>query len=61
MKSDKKFSLYYLSKYRGELYGVSMIWIVLHHAYLIGYKWSGISSVFAVGYLGVEIFYSFQE
>ena len=35
---------------------MSMIWIVLHHAYLIGYKWSGISSVFAVGYLGVEIF-----
>jgi len=56
MKSYNTFSLYNLSKYRGEMYGVSMIWIVLHHAYLIGYEWSGASSVFAVGYLGVEVF-----
>ena len=56
MKSKNSFSLYNLSRYRGELYGVSMMLIVLYHAYLAGYEWSGIFSVFTVGYLGVEVF-----
>ena len=56
MKLQRKYYLNNLSKYRGELYGFSILWIVFYHAFLIQYDWSGVFSVFSVGYLGVEIF-----
>jgi len=57
MKRDvKKFSLSLLSKYRNEIYGFSILWIMLFHSYLCEITWNSVFRVIKIGNMGCEIF-----
>ena len=46
----------FLSKYRTELMGFSIFWIFFYHT---GVNIIGLNVLFSVGWIGVDIFFSF--
>lgn len=69
---DKKgnFDLYNLSRYRNEIYGASILWIVLYHAFMINYEWPiylvflkcGIASCDVFLFLsGISLYFSYLK
>lgn len=45
-----------LSKYRGELMGVAMLWVMLFHAWALDFPWLPLNGLRAIGFGGVDIF-----
>lgn len=45
-----------LSRCRGELMGLSMLWVMLYHAFAWAPKWRWLSAVKGLGYCGVDVF-----
>lgn len=45
-----------LSRCRGELMGLSMLWVMLYHAFAWGPKWSWLFTVKKYGFCGVDVF-----
>lgn len=45
-----------LSKYRSELMGAAMLWVMLFHAFDLDLGWSVLNAVRAAGFGGVDIF-----
>lgn len=45
-----------LSRYRGELMGLAMLWVMLFHAYNASFGLPVLNGLKAFGYLGVDIF-----
>lgn len=45
-----------LSRYRGELMGLAMLWVMLFHAYNVSFGLPVLNGLKAFGYLGVDIF-----
>lgn len=45
-----------LSRYRGELMGLAILWVMLFHAYNASFSLAVLNGVKAFGYLGVDIF-----
>ena len=56
MKQKGSFGLYNLSRYRNEIYGVSILWIVLYHAFMIGYEWPVYLAFLKCGLAGCDVF-----
>ena len=50
------FDLYDLSRYRNEIYGTSILWIVLYHAYMIKYEWPVSLAFLKCGLAGCDVF-----
>lgn len=55
-KHNKNFPLSSLSDYRSEIYGASILWIMIFHAYLCGVVWPKPLEWINIGNMGVEIF-----
>lgn len=45
-----------LSRCRGELMGLSMLWVMLYHAFAWAPKWRWLGVVKGLGYCGVDVF-----
>lgn len=53
---ERSFDLYGLSRYRGEIYGISILWIVLYHAFMIKYEWPAYLAFLKCGLAGCDVF-----
>lgn len=65
MQSKKTLGLncFDLSRFKGELYGICALWIMIFHAYLVGIRYTGTNVILRVlhtvidrGNMGVDIF-----
>ena len=45
-----------LSRYRSELMGAAMLWIMLFHAYQFRFPYTALDTFKGYGYLGVDVF-----
>ena len=56
LEKKGSFDLYNLSRYRNEIYGASILWIVLYHAFMINYEWPIYLVFLKCGIAGCDVF-----